>query len=444
MYLRRWILPALLTLPLLLILLLPATGPGRNWLLSQVQGFVANTGYTLEYDTASGYAWRGVTLHDAQIIGPGADIAVERLEVSYFLPGLLGGELPFSAFIEGVSGELDTSQLELPEGGGGGPSIVPRLRELGVERVALDVGGVPWDLPDLSVTDVSLGQDAGRIIFAGTLLTPLGSGSLEGAVNDGFDEVQAVVQDASLSLVNHWWPHVEAGTASGRLAYNAETGFYADLQLQNGEVLFQNFHATRVSGPVRFDGGLVNASLTGNIMGGRAQVEAQVNVPAENWQASGTGNAGLAQLLATFAPELPVDAQLSGDARYELSGSGWDQFTLSGSGRGSGEASVSGIPVDLAELETEFNWNSSRGLTMTLLGVANSGTFTTSVTPEEGAAQEVILALQGVALPGGLLESGQARLLTGSQLTGEAQGRVQIGRASCRERVWGAVDEGAL
>ena len=101
--------------------LLPQTPAGRGWLLSRVQGALSNSGYTLKYAESAGNPWRGATLRGATLTGPGANVSLERLEVSYTLPALLRGKLPLFIDAETLRGEVSPS--EFPERGGGrGPS----------------------------------------------------------------------------------------------------------------------------------------------------------------------------------------------------------------------------------------------------------------------------------------------------------------------------------
>src|SRR5690606_27364953 len=116
---------AAVTLTLGLLALAPGFGPVRDALLRRATGLLAANGVEVTYDASSGNAWRGVALEGVTIRGRGADIRAERLEVGYFLPSLLGGELPLDVALDEADGTLDLAGL-LPEGdtpGGSAPSL---------------------------------------------------------------------------------------------------------------------------------------------------------------------------------------------------------------------------------------------------------------------------------------------------------------------------------
>src|SRR5690606_10489437 len=92
----------LLVLLLALIVVAPALPVVREAIITRVLGALEGSDIAVTYRSSSGNAWRSITLHGVEAEGLGADIEVDTLQLGYFLPSLLGGELPIDVLVHGA------------------------------------------------------------------------------------------------------------------------------------------------------------------------------------------------------------------------------------------------------------------------------------------------------------------------------------------------------
>jgi len=181
---RTLITASLLVLLLAAIALLPYLPPVRGLIVDRVVDALGDAGIDVTYDGSSGNAWRGVTLEGVRITGAGSDVAVDRLRVGYFLPSLLGGELPLDVAIGGATGNVDLEdvldEVTAPAASGSGRSISVRLRSLDLRDIDVDVVQLPFTLPDISLRQLVVSQDGTNLQLDGSLVTPDGEAVVSG------------------------------------------------------------------------------------------------------------------------------------------------------------------------------------------------------------------------------------------------------------------------
>ena len=319
----------LLVLLLALVVVAPALPVVREAVIDRALGALEGSGITVTYRSSSGNAWRAITLHDVQVQGVGADVAVETLELGYFLPSLLGGELPIDVLVHGATGTLDLKQVldaGLGDAGGGaaGPVSV-RLRRIDLQDIGVDIAQVPFDLPGASISNLSVTQDGTAADLAGVITTTDGSASLQGRYDALTGTFTGTVVQADAAIARHWWSGIAGGSVSGTLTVRG-SAIDGDFDLVDGSVDYQGLNATGVSGPVTMRYPVITAELAGDALGGRVEATGVVNVAARRWEANGGGTValedGAAWLTRTLAPDgLPIDIQ--GLVDVDLTVVGW-------------------------------------------------------------------------------------------------------------------------
>src|SRR5690554_5507772 len=205
---------------LALLAFLPAFPPVRAYLVARVTAALEGSGVHVTYSRAEGNPWRGVTLRDAAVEGPGLDVTVDRLRVGYFLPSLIGGELPLDIEVDGARGSLDVSRFLTGAAGGPGAApgpIVVRLRRLSLDDVAVDVEELPFTLPDANVSDLQVTQRGTALDLAATVTTADGSAAFTGRFDTLTGAFDALIDRADATLARQWWRGVTAGEVTGTL-----------------------------------------------------------------------------------------------------------------------------------------------------------------------------------------------------------------------------------
>ena len=168
----------------LALYLWPQTPAGRGWLLGSAQRAAGDAGYTLLYRESRGNLWHGVRLRGVTLTGPGAEVQVARLDSDYSLPALLTRKLPLSVAAQGVRGEVAFDRLEFPTTTNSGePPVELVLRDLSVDDVALDIDGVPYTLPALSVSDVWVEEVREGFFVEGAVTSPEGRAEVAAEVS---------------------------------------------------------------------------------------------------------------------------------------------------------------------------------------------------------------------------------------------------------------------
>jgi hypothetical protein len=419
MNMRRWLIPALLAGLFSVIALWPVSDRGREWLLQLGVAELDALGYSLDYTRSAGNPWLGVELFEVTITGPGVELRTDTLVLDYFLPSLLTAELPVSLALGGLRGELDLESLALPAAGPGSGPVAVFLRELSVEDVEVEVGGIPWSLPPLDVHDVSARHDQDGFRFEATLRSSEGQARIAGLARFEPWSLELEVQSTDARLARHWWAGAAAGTVQGRVSADPN-GVLAELAVSGGEVSFLGTSFSDVSGPVSFDRGVISGRLAGVGLGGPLVADVQVNVPARRWEADVVGRPGLpalAQWLGRggFDPE---SLGLTGAGDVSLTASGWRTVTVAGQGRGSGTL----LGRSLADLAADFTYEHGAGATVDGSGLFGGGPLAVSVRPEAGASRinvtvEDARLLQGIPSGPGEIDDGVEGPLASLDLT---------------------------
>ncbi len=340
---------------LALIAFLPALPPVRGFIVDRVVAALESSGTHVTYRATEGNAWRGVGLRGARVAGPGIDVAVDRLRVGYFLPSLIGGELPLDIEVTGARGRLDVSRFlsgaAAAPGAPAGPLSL-QLRRLALDDVDVEVEELPFTLPDATLTDVKVAQSGTALDVSGTVSTAEGSATFAGRYETLTGSFDARVERADATLARQWWRGVTAGEVTGDLRVRGQQ-IAGSFDVTGGAVDDLGIAASDVSGHVDLDYPVLTADLTGHALGGPVTASGVVNVEARRWEAQATGSPGLAEaaawLLRGSYPGGPPVA-LAGRSDVKLSLSGWDYVVIDGSA--TGEGTVQGLPLE--DLSTAF------------------------------------------------------------------------------------------
>ena len=384
---------------LALLAFLPAFPPVRAYLVARVTAALEGSGVHVTYSRAEGNPWRGVTLRDAAVEGPGLDVTVDRLRVGYFLPSLIGGELPLDVEVTGARGSLDLS--EVLDGSAAGPSgaptgaIVLQLRRLALADVQVDVQELPFTLPNASVSDLQVSQSGTALDLSGTVATRDGSATLAGRYETLTGTFDGRVERADATIARQWWGGVNGGTVTGTLRVRgpAVTGSFV---LEDVSVADVGLVATGVDGTAELDYPVITAAVSGDTLGGAVSATGVVNVAAQRWEAQATGRAGLAEaagwLLRGSYPDGPP-VSLEGAADVALSLSGWDYVALEGTATGAG--AVEGVPLE--DLSTAFRLPRDGRVRAEGLARLGGGRVDFEVGPGQ-AGERLLLTASGVDL----------------------------------------------
>ncbi|MEJ2287743.1 MAG: hypothetical protein P8Y02_03690 [Deinococcales bacterium] len=398
----RRTLATLLALAALIALaaVLPQTPPGRAWLLGRVRGALAGSGIQVTYQASGGNPWTGVRLEHARVEAPGTHLSAALVEVHYFLPSLITGDLPLSVTLRGVRGSVDVAQLGTLAGGRGGRRlpITPVLQELSVSDATMTVQQVPYTIPSGAVSDIRVRQHGSSLDLQAHLRTADGSADASGVLDLNGPSFDGRVERADVTLARHWFPGASGGTFSGPLHVGAD-GIRGDFTLQNGSLHAIGLAPTGIQGQVQLRYPLVSAELQGTVLGGPVKAQGTVNIAARHWEAHAQGSP---QLLAAASwlgrASLPANARLplAGTASTTLDVSGWTQVHLSGSAAGSGRFG----PLPLTGLQSDFTYDSRHGMTVQATGrIAGGSAVVTAASGPDGTRLDA--KVQQVSLPAG-------------------------------------------
>ncbi|MDT3681867.1 MAG: translocation/assembly module TamB domain-containing protein [Truepera sp.] len=359
---------AIVTLLLGAVALAPLLPAVRDAALGYLLRVVEGQGVTLTYQRSEGNLWRNVTLLGVRADGFGSTVSVDRLRIDYFLPALLGGELPLDVDVAGATGEVGLSDLDAllagsgAPGGGGGFAPRVRLGTVHLSGVQLNARQVPFTLPEASITGLDVTNEAGDLRVAARVSTADGELAFHGTLDPSTLDFNAVIEHADATIARQWWPGARAGTVSGTLS--VKRGQLAgDFELKGGAVSDLGLEAHGVSGTVKLRYPVISADVQGEGMGGHVQATGTVDVEAMNFSATGTATPSMVRaadwlLRDSFPDGLPVDAE--GALQLELNVSGWEDVLARGKATGGG--TVNGLP--LADLETRFEAGTATNLTV--------------------------------------------------------------------------------
>ena len=399
---RRRTLVTLLALVVLIALaaIAPQTPLGRAWLLGRARAALQSSGIVLDYHDATGNPWTGVHLDDASVRAPGLELRVSSLDVRYFLPSLLTGELPLSVTMDGVRGSVDVTALTRAgrSASPAGLPVTPVLQELTVSDASLTVQQVPYTLPSGAVSNIRIRQRGDTLELQAHLRTADGSADGRGVLDLAGGSFDGEVTRADVTLARHWFPGAAGGTVSGPLHVGSD-GIHGDFTLRDGSLDAIGLKPTNIHGAVRLRYPLITAKLQGTVLGGAVQADGTVNIAARHWEAHGQGSPQLAAAAAWLGRgQLPAADQmpLTGSAATTLDVAGWTGVHVSGTAHGSG--ALAGLP--LAGLASNFSYDSQRGVTVQATGVVAQGPTVVTVASGPAGTRIEANAKQMAPLPG--------------------------------------------
>ncbi len=369
------------------LVLLAAWVPGTPWvrerLATLVVGVAEDAGYELRFDALTGNAWRGLTLSEPAVRGPGLDLQAERVRVGWFAPALLVGELPLRLAVTELAGEVRLSDIAAPASGGTtGLPIRPRIDEVEVDGSDLRFADVPFTLPDLTLDRLeaaSLPDGRWRLGVEARTADGALSGSVTGAWSSRVLEVH--VERADATVARAWWEGIEAGTLSGDLRWGPD-GADGSFVLQDGAVRAFGIDAQAVAGPVTWRGDLIETSLTGAALDGSVTANGRVDVAGARWAVDGRVDVGLPEASRALtgylgAPSVPAAdrGRVTGALRFE----GWTDVTFAG------DLDVEGawLGADLVAPAVRLAYAPDRGFGLDVAGRWGTGELRLEAAPED-------------------------------------------------------------
>lgn len=410
---RRRTLVTLLALTAVIALaaIIPQTPPGRAWLLARVQGALRSSGITLIYGRATGNPWSGLHLDRAAVRATGVDVRVASLDIGYFLPSLLTGELPLSVTLNGVRGSVDVTAFRNAGTGGGGFPVTPVLQELEVSDAAVTVEQVPYAIPSGAVSDIRIRQRGSALDLQAHLRTADGSADARGVLDLSGPSFDGQVTRADVTLARHWFPGATGGTVSGPLSVG-KNGIRGDFTLQAGSLSAIGLSPRDIRGTVALRYPLITADLQGNVLGGPVRAQGTVNIAARHWEAHGTGTPQLVAAASWLGRGTlpPTDRlPLTGSATTTLEVSGWTQVHVNGKARGNGR--LAGLP--LKDLSSDYTYDTLRGVTVRANGEVAGGNAVVTVASGPDGTRVDAKAQQVEVLQGQRLDAALQVQLTG-------------------------------
>lgn len=335
--------------------LLPSVPIVREAILTKVIAAIPDA--TVTYDSVSGNAWSGVTFTNAHVEHPQfGTLTIGTLDVSYYLPAVLGGELPLTIAANHVAGDISVTAAPSPTPGATRtPRITPLFRDIAINGVAVTVNGVPFALSALTLEDVHAVQTSSRMLeVRGTVGSEFGSVQAEAHIDLFTGAITGDITEADLGFVRTWWPPLIAGNGHGSFAI-ANGAIEALLYVNNTELDLLDLGLVDVDGVVNFSYPVLDFDVHTRVLGGSADVTGSVDFEASHYEIDGEAIAPLAGLAdwigRNAAPDgLPVD--LGGDLTASLSISGWNTAQVKASGSALG--ALLGFPLVIDDAEFTY------------------------------------------------------------------------------------------
>lgn len=314
--------------------ILPSVPVIREAILTQLTAAIPDI--TLEYEESHGNAWSGITLHNAYITHPkfGA-LDIETLSVSYYLPAILGGQLPLTVAASGVIGDVMINDIGASSPASVRPRVTPLLRDVALDGIDITVNGVPFALSDLTLDDVQVAQTSARTLeVTGIVGSDFGAVHARADIDLVTGEISGDITDADLGFVQTWWPPLISG--HGRGSFSIGNGdIEAMLYVSDAALDLLDLGLDGVDGVVHFTYPVLEFDVTTNVLAGSAAVVGTVDFGASHYQIDGDALAPLGALAdwigrASAPNGLPID--LGGDADVQLSISGWNTARVDAEG----------------------------------------------------------------------------------------------------------------
>lgn len=363
---------------------LPSSGWLRGVLGSLLVETAAASDLALSYAAISGYAWRGLVLTDARVVGTGLDVAADRVAVTWFLPALLVGELPLRLDVAGLAGDVEVGRLTLPAAGAGPAAVQVRIDRARLDVADLRVAEIPFALPDVAIERLeATSLDDGRWELVAVLATP--EGRLEGTVRGrlGDDTFAITLDRGDARVARHWWDGIEAGTLQGELTFGpgATAGRF---DVVGGAIDALGTPLTEITGPIVWRGDVFEVSWSGMVLGGRFDAGGTVDLAATHWRGEASVeaplvNASRALLELLGAANLPVADD--GVVRAAIVGNGWTQAAIDA------EIAVDGawLGASLDVADVRLRYHSERGLSLDVDGRWGEGPLRLRTAARDGA-----------------------------------------------------------
>ena len=345
--------------------------PSSSWLRGMLGSLLVETAaasdLALSYAAISGYAWRGLVLSDARVVGAGLDVAADRVAVTWFLPALLVGELPLRLDVTGLAGDVEVGRLALPAAGGGPAAVRIRIDGARLDVADLRIAEIPFALPDVAIEQLeATSLDDGRWELVAALATP--EGRLEGTVRGrlGGDTFAITLDRGDARVARHWWDGIEAGTVRGDLTISpgATAGHF---DVVGGAIDLFGTPLTEIAGPIAWRGDVFEVAWSGTVVGGRFDAGGTVDIAAAHWSGEARVEAPLvdasrALLEVLGAANLP--AADDGVVRGAIVGSGWNQAAIDAELEVTG--SWLGALLDVGDLDLRYH--TEHGLSLAVEG----------------------------------------------------------------------------
>lgn len=355
---RKVALYALIMLGLIgTIALLPGQSSVRAYLLKRaITALPPST--TITYDSAHGNLWtgvklRGVTITDEHL----GTLSAAELHVSYYLPAVLGGELPLSVHATNVHGDVSVSG-GLPQLAQSGPSIAVLLQDIDIDGFDLHVNGVPFALAALELRDLHITQPNARTLaLAGEISSEFGAINATANLDVPSGVLTGDIVHADLGFVRTWWPLLTAGSGRGSFQVDG-SDITASLFVTGAELDIVDLGLHNVAGVVTFDYPVLEFDVETQVLGGSANVVGTVDFAQSYFHVEGPATAPLRNLADWIArnslPDgIPVD--ITGTAQVEVVVDGWHTVQVDATGNAAGSAL--GFPLEANDVAYTYYHN---------------------------------------------------------------------------------------
>ena len=306
---------------------------------------------TITYDSAAGNLWTGVRftnvrIHDDQL----GSVHVEALNVSYYLPAVLGGELPLTVAATNVVGDISLEH-DLPALAADGPTVAVLIQDVNIAGFDLTVNGVPFALAALEVQNVHITQPNPRtVLLAGTIASEYGAVETAAQLDLSSGVLAGDIVTADLGFVRTWWPLLTAGSGHGSFRVDG-SDITATLFVTGAELDIVDLGLTAVAGVVTLDYPVLDFAVQTAVLGGSAEVAGTVDFAQSYFHVEGPAVAPLQHLADWIGrASLPagVPANLTGNAEVQVVVDGWNTVQVEATGHASGTAL--GYPLELADV----------------------------------------------------------------------------------------------
>jgi hypothetical protein len=393
---KRYLLVTILILIISLVVFIPQHPAVRGWLLERVQSVVLDAGYDLQVQRVTGNPWFGLGAEGLSLEGAGIALSADRAQVRYTLPALIIGRLPLSVQAGRVTGSIDFAALELPTGDGRPAAVQVTLRELALADVDVAAVNVPFTLPDIRLQGLRASTNRQGIDFISEVVTPEGALEATGELQLSPFILQADVTRADVRIARQWWDGITGGTVTGRVRV-ADGQVSAVADVTEGSIRFLEEDVTDISGRATYTHPNVQASLSGQILGGEVVADGGVAIDNRRWFGEAEGSVDLKAvstwLMTNRVPFDPEIVPLGGQAEVTVQAAGWQDALVRGRGQGAGE--LAGYPLE--NLLAEFVVDTTTGVSVSSSTLLADGLVTAELTPVDEGFQ-LALAADGVNL----------------------------------------------